>query len=593
MSDLRILIIGGASLDTLQGTEELVPGGAGMYTAISAHRSGAKVTLYAPRPEPSPNALFAVNERLTWLGPAIAQEDFAHFEIHYEDGRANYVKAEFGTEDSLSTAELPDDLSDFDCIHLVPLGNIRRQHEILHTCRERGALRISVGTALALIDQQPDIAQSVMQNADILFMNEEEAARLFGSASAARSRPGQVLYVTRGRNGATVIQGDTCTDLPGVTAEVVDPTGAGDTFCGATLAGIAAGLHPVMAARRAMPLAAQMTEAVGPAALLRSSALPKPTLDDRVVVDEEQVARIAAVIAAGTDIAPFPFTGPDLPAVDHPAALDYFFASTLQQFGFWTARNSRYEQPLIATIDGEERKGAFYLFRAYLRWLEHDPERLSPAGQAALTKKDLRAVLRADDGTVPMPALDLHLSLAQRYGQDMLALGLTPQILLERVNESNSPIWSLLRYLDHISGYKEDPLRKKSSLLAILLQQRPEKFLADDEVDAPPIVDYHIMRSCLRTGLIDVKDEQLANKLVGRELLSEAEESAVRMAAHSTIEQLVERSGKSMGAVDWFFFQARKRCPEMTEPLCSQCVVDPVCAHRKSLFQPVRRSSFY
>lgn len=143
------------------------------------------------------------------------------------------------------------------------------------------------------------------------------------------------------------------------------------------------------------------------------------------------------------------------------------------------------------------------------------------------------------------------------------------------------------------SGYKEDPLRKKSSLLAILLQQRPEKFLADDEVDAPPIVDYHIMRSCLRTGLIDVKDEQLANKLVGRELLSEAEESAVRMAAHSTIEQLVERSGKSMGAVDWFFFQARKRCPEMTEPLCSQCVVDPVCAHRKSLFQPVRRSSFY
>ena len=228
-----------------------------------------------------------------------------------------------------------------------------------------------------------------------------------------------------------------------------------------------------------------------------------------------------------------------------------------------------------------------------MRWLEHDPERLSPAGQAALTKKDLRAVLRADDGTVPMPALDLHLSLAQRYGQDMLALGLTPQILLQRVNESNSPIWSLLRYLDHISGYKEDPLRKKSSLLAILLQQRPEKFLADDEVDAPPIVDYHIMRSCLRTGLIDVKDEQLANKLVGRELLSEAEESAVRMAAHSTIEQLVERSGKSMGAVDWFFFQARKRCPEMTEPLCSQCVVDPVCAHRKSLFQPVRRSSFY
>lgn len=593
MSRPRILIIGGASLDKLQGAEELVAGGAGMYTAISAHRSGGKVTLYAPRPEPLPNALVAVNERLTWLGPGIAQEDFAHFEIHYEDDRANYVKAEFGTEDSLSIVELPEDLSDFACIHLVPLGNIRRQHEIMHACRERGARRISAGTALDLIIEQPETANSVLQDADILFMNEEEAARLFGSVSAAHSRPEQVIYVTRGRNGATVIQGDTCTNLPGVTAEVVDPTGAGDSFCGATLVGVASGLHPVMAARRAMPLAAQMTEAVGPAALLRSSPLPKPTLDDRVMVDEEQVARIAALIAKVADIAPFPFTGPDLPAVGHPAALDYFFASTLQQFGFWTARDARYDQPLIATIDGEERKGAFYLFRAYLRWLEHDPDRLSPAGQAALTESDLRAVLRADDETMPMPALDLHLSLAQRYGQDMLALGLTAQCLLERVNESSSPIWSLLRHLDHIGGYKEDPLRKKSSLLAIILQQRPEQFLSDDEADAPPIVDYHIMRSCLRTGLIDVKDKQLADQLIGRELLSEAKESAVRMAAHSAIEQLVERSGKSMGAVDWFFFQARKRCPEMTEPLCSQCVVDPACAHRKTLFQPVRRSSFY
>ena len=161
------------------------------------------------------------------------------------------------------------------------------------------------------------------------------------------------------------------------------------------------------------------------------------------------------------------------------------------------------------------------------------------------------------------------------------------------MNATDSPLWSLLQHLDHIGGYKEDPLRKKASLLAIILQQRPEKFLRDDKADAPPIVDYHIMRSCLRSGLIDVRDKQLCNRLIGRELLSEAEEWAVRMAAHSAIEKLVAQSGKSMGAVDWFFFQARRRCPEMTEPLCDQCAVDPACSHRKTLFQPVRRSSFY
>jgi hypothetical protein len=74
VSELKILVIGGASLNTLQGAENFVPGGAGMYTTMSAHRSGAKVTLYAPRPVPMPNALLAVNAGLTWLGPEIAVE---------------------------------------------------------------------------------------------------------------------------------------------------------------------------------------------------------------------------------------------------------------------------------------------------------------------------------------------------------------------------------------------------------------------------------------------------------------------------------------------------------------------------------------
>jgi hypothetical protein len=76
-------------------------------------------------------------------------------------------------------------------------------------------------------------------------------------------------------------------------------------------------------------------------------------------------------------------------------------------------------------------------------------------------------------------------------------------------------------------------------------------------------------------------------------LLSDAEEWVVRSAAFAAIEQLVAMSGKGMGAVDWFLFQARQRCPEMSDPLCGSCAVDPVCAHRKELFQPVRRTSFY
>lgn len=592
MTGARILIIGGASLDTLDAADQLVAGGAGMYTAMASRHSGASITLFAPRPDPMPPALQPVANSLEWLGPIVEQNNLPHFEITYKDGHAEYVSSYFGAEDSLSLEGLPTDLSGFDCVHLVPLGNLQQQHEIMLACRERGARYLSAGTALHLINKQPEIASTVMQGSDVFFMNEQEAVRLFGSMAAVTSRPGQTIFVTKGHEGASVVQGDVITHLPGTAASVVDPTGAGDTFCGATLACLALGRHPVMAARQAIPLAARTTEAIGPTALLRSIPL-RPPINEQVIVNTENVSDIAQLIAGVSDITPFAFMGPDLPSTNHPATLDYFFATALQQFGFWTMTDSRYERPLVATVDGEERKGAFYLFRAWLRWLESDPHKLTPAGQAELTEADMLAVLRADDGSDPMPALDMHLTMAQQYGHDMLALGLTPQTIVEKVNASTSPLRTLFQILDHISGYKEDPLRKKSGLLAIILQQRPEAFLASSEEEMPPVVDYHVMRSCLRMGLIDVVDDSLTAKLAGRQLLSATEEWAVRMSAHAAIEQVVAESGKSMGAVDWFFFQARKRCPEMSEPCCETCTVDPACAHRKELFQPVRRTSYY
>lgn len=593
MSDVRILVIGGASLDTLAGADELVAGGAGMYTAMAANRCGATVTLFAPRPSPMPRPLQTVADAVDWLGPTIEIDDLARFEISYEDGTATYENSHFGAEATLSADDLPEDLSCFDFVHLVPLGNLERQHEFLLACRRNGAGRVSVGTALHLIDRHPEAAAATLRDANLVFMNTEEAVRLFGSLGAAVCSPGQMLFITRGKDGATVVQGGHATNLEGVAARVVDPTGAGDSFCGATLVELALGKHPALAAEHAMPLAAEVTAHVGASAVLSTSPTPGLSVQTSVGVNFAMVKRVAKTISSVADISPFPFTGVDLPAPDHPATLDYFFASALQQFGFWTIEGERYGRPLLATIASEERKGAFYLFRAYMRWLENDPEMLSPARQAELSKEDLLSVLRADDGSDPMPAIDMHLALARRYGSDMLALNLTPHEILEGVRSSTSPVTSLFQILDHIGGYKEDPLRKKAALLAIILRQRPEKFLPGKDEDVPPVIDYHVMRSCLRTGLIDVRDEKLKSKIEARRLLTEPEERAVRKAAYSAIEQVVIQSGKSMGAVDWFFFQARKRCPEMTEPQCGACPVDPVCAHRKTLFQPVRRTSYY
>lgn len=230
----------------------------------------------------------------------------------------------------------------------------------------------------------------------------------------------------------------------------------------------------------------------------------------------------------------------------------------------------------------------------YMRLLQNDADALTPARHAALTETEFANWYRDDDRNANMPARALHFEMARVYGRDMQALGWTTADIVAHANASEKPLQTFLRMLDHIGGYKEDPLRKKATLLAIILQQRPEKFLrVNPEEIVPPIIDYHLQRSCLRTGLIRVDDDALQKNILRREIVSPAEEWAVRSAAYEAIAQVQQLSGKSMGAVDWFFFGARRRCPEMTEPDCARCAVDAVCAHEKTLFQPVRRTTFY
>ncbi|MFC2053549.1 PfkB family carbohydrate kinase [Chloroflexota bacterium] len=593
----RLLVIGSASSEVLHLEDRTVAsaGGAGMYTAMAARRCGAQITLFGPRPDPCSEPLKPVAGHLTeWLGPVVSPEELPQFEISYRGGKTEYLRSSLDAERMLSPTLLPADLSKYDLVHVTPLGDVLKQLSFIQECRQRGAKQISAGTYLFIADEQPQAVRAVMELTNYFFMNDLEAEAVFGSLESANTEPGKVLYITQGAQGACIIQSDTSTLIPAVSTTELDPTGAGDTFCGATLTYLLQKKHPVMAARHAVTLAAEMITQIGPTALLSEDPPPEAPLDARVQVNEEQVWEVAEKISTLSEVVPFPFVSPEVPHVGHPRALDYFFAFTLQQFSFWSERNNRYHQPLTAKIRGVEQKGSDYLWDTFWRQVEGDADFCSPERQANLSREELLEVFRADDGDDPMPALDLHLEQAHHYGRDMLALQLTPQAVLKKALTSAQPLQTFLVTLDQIGGYKEDPLRKKSGLLAMILNQRPETFLPlrDDERVAP-VIDYHLMRSCLRVGLIDVIDEELRNKLLNRQIVSPAEEWAVRYPAYRAIEQVVALSGKSTGAVGQFFFGARKRCPEMTEPECGFCQLDPVCAHRKKLFQPVLRTTFY
>ena len=595
----KILIVGGASLDILHfsGQTEASAGGAGMYTAMAARRHGQswlEVGMFAPKPDPMPAALQPVADRIEWGGPIVPPEQIPRFEYEHNEGGTVVHDAFFGAESLLEPEQLPDDLSDFAAVHVIPLGDAVVQLRFVRACRARGARFISGGCYVRDFAAEPAAPTAVFQETDALFLNEKEANIFFGSLDAVKTRPGKLVFVTLGDKGAMVVQGDLQTKLAVQPVAALDPTGAGDTFCGGTLAHLVKGEHPVTAARLAMPLAAEMVQQVGPSALISDEAAPTVTSSKRVRLNPEQIERVAMQIALLDEVVPHDFMGPDHPAKDDPGALDLFFALTLQQFSFWTTKDGYYHEPMIAPIDGKVLKGSSYISQAYFRAFQNNPQFLTVAGQANCTEAEFKAVLQSDEGLDVMPAVHLHHELANAYGRDMLALGETPQKLIARAQAAPQPLATFLQLLDRIGGYKEDPLRKKSMLLALILNQRPEKFLrfgADEAV--PPVIDYHLMRSCLRTGIVEIVDEVMLAQVAARQVVTFADEEPIRQAAYDAINEIVRLSGKSMGAVDFYFFGARQRCPEMSEPQCELCALDSICAKQKHLFQPVVRTTFY
>jgi ribokinase len=268
-----VFVIGTASLDVLHlpdGRTVNTAGGAGLYTALAAHKTGVSAGLLAPRPSPMPQPLQAVANRLDWVGPKISPDGLPRLEIeHHGGGKATLKDASWGAEPQLLPDAITADIARSKIIHIAALSTAQRQLDFLHKLKTGGRQSLlSAGTYAQLVYNDTDRVRQLLALADIFFMNENEAKGLFGRADKARTQPGALLFVTLGAAGALVIEGKRVTHIAVQPAPEIDPTGAGDTFCGATLAELSRGQSPVIAAQRAVILAAKTIGAVGPVALL-------------------------------------------------------------------------------------------------------------------------------------------------------------------------------------------------------------------------------------------------------------------------------------------------------------------------------------
>lgn len=141
----------------------------------------------------------------------------------------------------------------------IVLSTLELTHATLETlyraARERNLTIICNGTP------EPSDGRDLAAMADILIVNEQEAIELAGSyedgnwsrVAALLSELGPAtIILTLGEAGALVWANGQSTKLPTLSVEVVDTTGAGDAFCGAFTAFLAAGDQPVDAAAKAV-----------------------------------------------------------------------------------------------------------------------------------------------------------------------------------------------------------------------------------------------------------------------------------------------------------------------------------------------------
>lgn len=239
-------------------------GGSGLYTALAANASGARVTLMAPVPDTISERFLRVSQMINWKGPQVRESDMPRLEIiHHGGGRATLLTAEWGAESALTPQEITGPLDEFDVVHIAALSSAVKQKEFYDHLRALGAKTISCGTYFRLVKNAPDIVRALVKDCEFFFMNLNEFQTLY-EGRITHEEYKKALFVTESSGGCSIYSQGEAWKLPAEGVAEVDPTGAGDTFCGATLTAMAAGADATDAALEGMCLAALCVRSQGP-----------------------------------------------------------------------------------------------------------------------------------------------------------------------------------------------------------------------------------------------------------------------------------------------------------------------------------------
>ena len=282
MKKSPVLIVGSVAFDDLEmpsGTFENVIGGAATYSSIAASLLGP-VRIVGVVGEDFPETMLADLEK---RGVDTAGIERAKGKSFRWRGR---YSADLTSRETLDTqlnvfADFrPKIPASFKQTPVVLLGNIHPALQLEVLAQIDKPRLVVADTMNFWITGEPKLLGDVLKKVDLLVINDEEARELTGihnlvkAAADIRKRGPQHLIVKRGEHGALYFDKNGAFFAPAYPLEeVLDPTGAGDSFAGGLIGYIArVGDLETNTMRRAMyfgsALGSFCVEGIGPRRLL-------------------------------------------------------------------------------------------------------------------------------------------------------------------------------------------------------------------------------------------------------------------------------------------------------------------------------------
>ncbi len=241
---MAVLVVGSIALDTLttpSGKAEETLGGSAVYFSLGSRPFDSVQVVGVVGPDfPVLEKRFLEEKGIDLGGLQIGQGPTFRWEGVYgpDLGDARTIRTELGVFAGFAP-RLPDHYRSTPCVFLANIDPVLQLDVLRQVENPRW---IAVDTMNLWIDRQKEAVLDVFKRVQLVFVNASEAMQVSGESNLFRAgawileHGPQYVVIKRGAAGVLVLGGPTPFNLPAVPVEnVVDPTGAGDSFAAGML----------------------------------------------------------------------------------------------------------------------------------------------------------------------------------------------------------------------------------------------------------------------------------------------------------------------------------------------------------------------